>query len=258
MLCTRHLMLPQLASSNSVSRVLSMLLLFIVVCIPSVLKAETTETLTPNTMQARVAACVTCHGADGRAGPDGFYPRIAGKPAGYLLAQLISFRDGGRKYDPMRHLLDGLSDDYLGKIAQHFSDMHLPYTQTTVAKFSGAMLDKGQALATTGDPARKLPACAACHGSSFSGIEPNIPGLLGLPRDYIMSQLGSWRTGLRRAPAPDCMAHVAKQLTPEDIAAVSAWLVTQPIEEPYIAVPAGSFSLPIECGSLSTSTGDKP
>ena len=28
-------------------------------------------------------ACTTCHGKEGRAGPDGYYPRIAGKPAGY-------------------------------------------------------------------------------------------------------------------------------------------------------------------------------
>ena len=233
---------------------LSMLLLFLATCVPSILKAEPTEPLVPNTMQARVAACVTCHGADGRAGPDGFYPRIAGKPAGYLLAQLISFRDGERRYDPMRHLLEGLSDEYLGDIAQYFAEMHLPYSEQSLARFPPSMLEKGRTLAETGDASRELPACAACHGSSFAGIEPNIPGLLGLPRDYIIGQLGSWRTGLRRAAQPDCMAHVAKQLTPEDIAAVSAWLVAQPIEEPYVAAPAGTFSLPTECGSVVTSS----
>ena len=40
----------------------------------------------------RVLACTGCHGAQGRAGPDGFYPRIAGKPAGYLYNQLLNFR----------------------------------------------------------------------------------------------------------------------------------------------------------------------
>src|SRR5690554_6785706 len=87
---------------------LGMLLIFLAACVPTILKAESAERLVPNTMQARVAACTHCHGADGRAGPDGFYPRIAGKPTGYLLAQLISFRDGGRSYEPMRHLLEGL------------------------------------------------------------------------------------------------------------------------------------------------------
>jgi cytochrome c553 len=35
--------------------------------------------LRPDTMQARVAACTACHGEQGRAGTDGYYPRLAGK-----------------------------------------------------------------------------------------------------------------------------------------------------------------------------------
>ena len=33
-----------------------------------------------------------------------------------------------------------------------------------------------------------------------------VPGLLGLPRDYLNGQLGAWRSGQRRAVEPDCMA----------------------------------------------------
>ena len=35
-------------------------------------------------MAERTRACTACHGEQGRAGPDGYYPRLAGKPAGYL------------------------------------------------------------------------------------------------------------------------------------------------------------------------------
>ncbi|HEY8707095.1 MAG TPA: cytochrome C, partial [Burkholderiaceae bacterium] len=35
-----------------------------------------------NTMAQRVQACTGCHGPQGRAASDGYYPRIAGKPAG--------------------------------------------------------------------------------------------------------------------------------------------------------------------------------
>src|SRR5690606_13790757 len=79
--------------------------LFVSASLPIVAAAESPRQLTPGTMAARAAACTQCHGADGQAGPDGFYPRIAGKPAGYLYAQLLSFRDGGRSYEPMRDLL---------------------------------------------------------------------------------------------------------------------------------------------------------
>ena len=46
-----------------------------------------------DSMAQRTLACTACHGKEGRAGPDGYYPRIAGKPAGYLYNQLLNFRD---------------------------------------------------------------------------------------------------------------------------------------------------------------------
>ena len=72
-------------------------------------------------MAQRTLACTACHGKEGRAGPDGYYPRIAGKPAGYLYNQLLNFRDGRRHYGLMAGLLDPLSDAYLLEIAQHFA-----------------------------------------------------------------------------------------------------------------------------------------
>ena len=35
-------------------------------------------------MAERTKPCTACHGDQGRAGPDGYYPRLAVKPAGYL------------------------------------------------------------------------------------------------------------------------------------------------------------------------------
>lgn len=232
----------------------SRILLLATSCLPFTLQAETDQLLKPDSMEARVAACTHCHGAQGRAGPDGFYPRIAGKPAGYLLAQLVSFRDGGRNYEPMRHLLEGLSDNYLAEIAGHFADIHLPYSRPAPASTPTAQLEQGRALVVSGDRSRDLPACISCHGSALAGVEPHIPGLLGLSRDYIAAQLGSWRIGLRQAASPDCMAEVSHRLSPADIAAISAWLAAQPVAEPYRPEPAGSFSLPMECGVHSTQT----
>ena len=74
-----------------------------------------------DTMAQRVLACTGCHGAQGRAAPDGYYPRIAGKPAGYLYNQLLNFRDGRRHYALMNGLLAPLNDAYLREIAEHFA-----------------------------------------------------------------------------------------------------------------------------------------
>lgn len=207
-----------------------------------------TQNLQPGTMQARLVACTQCHGAEGRAGPDGYYPRIAGKPATYLFNQLVAFRDGERSYRPMTHLLTFLSDDYLQEMATWFADQHPPYPDPVPARQNPDALERARVLIFEGDSAREIPACASCHGSDLAGRLPAIPGLLGLPHDYIGSQFGAWANGLRRSLAPDCMATLAKRLTPEEVSAVAAWLSSQRVPNDYRPA-VSSAALPMACGS---------
>jgi cytochrome c553 len=199
----------------------------------------------------RAQACTVCHGQQGRASSAGYLPRIAGKPAGYLYHQLLNFRDGRRHYALMVSLVDPLSDDYLREIAGYFASLDLPYPPPQAPTAAAEVLAHGKQLVTSGDAERRIPACVQCHGSALTGVGPAIPGLLGVPRDYINSQLGAWQTGKRRAQAPDCMAQVAKLLTPEDIGALSQWLAAQPV--PEYAKPAAmpARALPIACGGVA-------
>lgn len=216
--------------------------------------AATPEAPVPATgaggMPQRVLACVTCHGKEGRATPDGYFPRIAGKPAGYLYNQLLNFRDGRRSYPQMSYLIEHLTDDYLREIAGHFASLELPYPPPPAPQAPPAVLEQGRLLVQQGDAARQIPACVRCHGQAMTGVVPAIPGLLGLPRDYLNSQLGAWATGQRRAQSPDCMARVARQLTPGDVSAVSAWLAAQPV--PAGGKPAARLTaaLPLPCGGV--------
>lgn len=50
-----------------------------------------------DTMAQRMQACTGCHGPQGRAASDGYYPPIAGKPARYRDNRLLAFRDGWRR-----------------------------------------------------------------------------------------------------------------------------------------------------------------
>jgi cytochrome c553 len=72
-------------------------------------------------MEARVLACAPCHGAKGEGTNNPYFPRLAGKPAGYLANQLLAFHTGRRHYPPMNYLLAYLPDDYLKKIADYFN-----------------------------------------------------------------------------------------------------------------------------------------
>src|SRR5690242_2145283 len=81
----------------------------------------------PDTMAERMKPCTICHGEEDRTRPDAYYPRIAGKPEGYLYNQLRNFRDGRRYYRPMAVLLENLSDEYLMEMARYFSALKQPY-----------------------------------------------------------------------------------------------------------------------------------
>ena len=203
----------------------------------------------PDTMAARTEACTPCHGDQGRGTNDVYFPRLAGKPAGYLYNQLLAFRNGRRKYPPMNYLLEFLSEPYLHEIADHFASQHPPLPAPAASDVSQQVLHQGEALVTRGDASRGIPACASCHGLALTGMEPAIPGLLGLRAAYISAQLGAWRYGTRTAKAPDCMQFVAGHLTEQDVTAVAAWLATRKPPEDTAPAPKGAYPLPLPCGS---------
>jgi cytochrome c553 len=138
----------------------------------------------PNTIAQRAVACTACHGKQGRATRDGYFPRIAGKPAGCLYNQLINFREGRRRYPAMTYMVAHLSDDYLKELAAYFSKQRLPYPQPEkLANMAEA--ERGRALVISGDRTRNIPACVSCHGHKLAGVLPAIPSLVGLSRDYM-------------------------------------------------------------------------
>ena len=202
----------------------------------------------PDTMAQRMKACVACHGPAGRATNQGFFPRIAGKPAGYLYNQLVNSATAAPERD------DGVPG------GPHVRGV--PARDRRILRLAGPALPAAadhrrasgyartrRAARAAGDASRGIPACSSCHGESMTGVAPSIPGLLGLPRDYILAQFGAWRNGLRRAAAPDCMGEIARRLAPEDVTAMAVWLSSQPV--PHGAAPAGSLpgKPPMQCGS---------
>ena len=202
-----------------------------------------------DSIEARVQGCVTCHGQSGQGTSNGYFPRIAGKPAGYLYNQLVNFREGRRRNAAMAYLLDNMSDAYLREIASYFASLELPYPPAQTRGAPAPVLARGEQLVRQGDAARGIPACSSCHGTSMTGVLPALPGLLGLPQDYLLAQFGAWRSGLRRAAAPDCMGEIARKLSAEDVTAAATWLSSQAV--PAGPAPEGSLAapLPLACGS---------
>lgn len=204
----------------------------------------------PDTMAQRALACTACHGSQDRALPDAYIPRIAGKPAGYLVEQMRNFRDGRRVHAGMAHLFEPLDERYLLELAEHFATQKPALPAPVRQPLPPAAAQRAQTWVQRGDTAAGVPACAACHGAALTGVAPDVPGLLGLPAAYVSAQIGAWRQGLRQAREPDCMAQVARALPLEDVAAIARWLEAQPL--PADPAPAASAPArwPLACGSV--------
>jgi cytochrome c553 len=205
----------------------------------------------PDTLEQRLLACAACHGKLGQGSiKSEIYPRLAGKPEGYLYNQLTNFRNMRRRYAVMNYMVSTLSDAYLHEIAQYYAQLRPPYPAPVTGN-APAVVALGESLVMKGDPVRRLPACIECHGKALTGMAPAIPGLIGLSPAYIGQQMGAWKSQHRRAQAPDCMAQIAAKLELNEISAVSAWLAQQPAPSGATPTISAQAKLPLECGSVT-------
>jgi cytochrome c553 len=138
-------------------------------------EAHGQNTTAPDSIETRMLACSSCHGLHGEGTNDPFFPRLAGKPAGYLYNQLLAFRNGRRHYSPMNYLLEFQSDAYLRAMAEYFAGHRPPFLRHDPAVVGSAVLEHGKDLVTHGDVKRGIPACVGCHNPALTGMEPAIP-----------------------------------------------------------------------------------
>jgi cytochrome c553 len=83
---------------------------------------------------------------------------------------------------------------------------------------------KGEALYNTGDAARNVTACLACHGAAGNSTISQNPKLAGQHGAYIHKQLINFKGPERNNPV---MTSIAKAMTEEDIQNVIAYLAKQ-------------------------------
>jgi len=205
----------------------------------------------PDTLEQRLIACTVCHGKRGEGSVEGGYmPRLSAMPARYLRDQLVSFREGRRHFPDMNMLVSALSDAYLEEIAAYFGNLSATFLAPQPSNLSVQDAARAENLVRRGDASRGIASCTSCHGDALMGVQPAVPGIVGQPRDYLRSQLGAWRSGVRHAPLPDCMATVVAHLADADISVISAWLAARvPAlggRRPAVTFPGPT---PLACGA---------
>lgn len=111
---------------------------------------------------------------------------------------------------------------------------HLTLALTGALLLGSATLSQAADLASGKAVWEKLN-CASCHGAdAVKSIDPSYPILAGQHADFLAHALKAYQRGASGAPATAnvrknaIMGAFAKQLSPQDIKNVSAWLAAQP------------------------------
>ncbi|WP_081769030.1 c-type cytochrome [Herbaspirillum sp. RV1423] len=170
-----------------------------------------------------VAACISCHGAQGEGNAS--FPRLAGAGQAYLQAQLNAFADGSRKNPVMQPFAQKLSPIERTSLAMFFSQLKTPFPAVNIASITPE--DAGAWLAARGRWVDQLPACSQCHGIGGSGVGTQFPPLSGLPAAYIVEQLQAWKAGSRPAGPLGLMPVIASKLSDKEMHAVAAFYAGQ-------------------------------
>lgn len=176
-----------------------------------------------------VAACASCHGAQGEGMAS--FPPLAGQGEAYLRSQLEGFADGSRSNPVMAPIAKGLKPQDRADVAAYFAS--LPSGIAAAPPGSPDPKDAGAWLALRGRMADGIPACASCHGPNGGGVGTHFPAIARLSAAYMQAQVDGWKNG-SRGPGPlGLMEAIAKRLTTQDIEAVArhyAPSATQPAQ----------------------------
>ncbi len=161
--------------------------------------------------------CMACHSADGSRGSPA-NPIIAGQHPEYLIKQLQEFKSGKRKNAVMQGFAAMLSDEDMRNVAFFYASKD---AKPGFAK-NKATVTLGEKIYRGGIADRAVPACAACHGPTGSGMPAQYPRLGGQHADYTEAQMLAFRAGSRSNNAQ--MTGVAAKMNDAEIKAVSDYI----------------------------------
>lgn len=190
----------------------------------------------PQAGATKAGACAACHGLDGNP-PIPSYPRLAGQSERYISHQLALFKSGERHTGMaavMVPFATALSAQDMRDIGAYFATQKAGAgiaDDTVIASGPNQGMkfyQVGQKLFRSGDIARGIPACMACHGPAGAGNPgPAYPHIGGQQADYVVQRLQEYRAGTTSETDPhlfNMMATVAKSLTDEEIGSLGSYL----------------------------------
>lgn len=169
--------------------------------------------------KAKSVTCAACHGVDGNSSnPE--WPSLAGQHAKYIVDSLRSYKSGARQNVLMSSQAMILDDQAMEDLAAYYSDQRI-----TKRRADPNLVDQGERLYRSGDKAKGISACIACHGPTGRGNPLSVyPSLAGQHATYTTAQLLAYRDKTRKTDPNQMMRNVAALLTEEEIRAVASYI----------------------------------
>ncbi|WP_111414857.1 c-type cytochrome [Billgrantia lactosivorans] len=169
----------------------------------------------------KAQSCASCHGQEGISSSPSF-PHLAGQQPSYLAKQIIDIRDGNREVPEMAGQVDDFSDQDAWDVAAYFAEQDANVGQADPEE---EVLERGEELYRAGDMAKGVPACAACHGPTGSGINTAVyPALSGQIPEYVVTSLQKFAAGERTNDPNNMMGDIASKMSDADMEAVANYI----------------------------------
>jgi len=162
--------------------------------------------------------CVACHGVDGNSVIPNF-PKLAGHHPDYIVRQLKEFIAGRRKSDIMVPIVTMVDPNDFKALGDYYGAQKPTPGTVTDAKAA----ERGKKLYMDGDEDRGVPACSGCHKDDASGNK-RFPRLAGQHKEYLITEMNNFKTGVRNSETGRVMREVAKRMSDEEIGAVAEFL----------------------------------
>jgi cytochrome c553 len=175
-------------------------------------------------LEDKLAYCKTCHGVSGQGFRGAFpMPRLAGQQPEYIENQLKAFIENRRTNPVMGNVAHVLSPGMVKGLSESFHDLN----PAPLGGGPTALAPEGKNIYENGVESANVPPCASCHGPDAKG-DGQFPRLAGQLNDYVIKKLTNFEKERGQNPAkPDTsqiMAPIAHNLTPQQIAAVAAYV----------------------------------
>jgi cytochrome c553 len=169
--------------------------------------------------------CSTCHESGLTGDAAAGIPNLTGQSAAYLEQQLWAFHARRRTSSQMIETASRMEGDEIAALSRYIGTLPHAAGQDPTREgreVSDDALEAAGTLVASGDPARGLPACSACHGADARAIFDIAPRLEGQDQVYLQRRLAHFAEGREIAPYSPMRA-ISVALTRDERTALARW-----------------------------------